>query len=254
MKARNTLRLGNLRWLIDPPLDGVTNMARDEALLQLVGRGESPPTLRFYGWTPPTVSLGYFQAFADFEGITPPAGELAVVRRQTGGGAILHDAELTYALVLPHGHPLIGAGGANGLYNHVHGAAADLLRRHGVPVARGPVGGGGCSHGGPFFCFERHSCFDLLADGRKLMGSAQRRTGQAVLQHGSLVIERRFEQQTCAAVHDYAAVDMGSHLPRLAEAIATPLPAAQGSFSAAELALAEQLRAKYADPAWTKRR
>ncbi len=243
-----------MRWLIDPPLDGVSNMARDEALLQLVGQGESPPTLRFYGWTPPTVSLGYFQVFADFERIGPPASELAVVRRQTGGGAILHDIELTYSLVLPQGHPLIGSDGPNGLYNHVHGVVADLLRRHGVPVTRGPVGGGGCSHGGPFFCFERHSCFDLLADGRKLMGSAQRRTAHAVLQHGSLVLGRRFEQQKCAAVRDYTTMDIDGELSSLAESIASPLPIETGGFSAEEENLALQLRSKYGDPAWTQRR
>ena len=79
------------RILQDSPLDGPTNMARDEALLDRVGDGSSPPTLRLYQWDPPTISLGYFQKYADYEALDPPAGELAVVRRPTGGGAILQD-------------------------------------------------------------------------------------------------------------------------------------------------------------------
>ncbi len=139
-----------VRWLIDPPLDGPANMARDEAILACVGEGSSPPTLRFYRWDPPTISLGYFQAISDYEALADPAGSLAVVRRLTGGGAILHDRELTYSLTVPSAHPLIQSAGPNGLYAHVHAAFAALLARYGVPVVNGPAGPGGCSHDGPF--------------------------------------------------------------------------------------------------------
>ena len=243
----------SFRWLIDPPLDGPTNMARDEALLESVGLGESPPTLRFYRWSPPTISLGYFQPFQALASLPPPAGDLAVVRRQTGGGAILHDQELTYSLILPLDHPLVRNAGPNTLYNHVHGIFADLLKQFGIPVNRGPVGGH-CSQRGPFFCFERHSCFDLLVDGRKIMGSAQRRTAKAVLQHGSLILKRRFGQQICAAVMDFTDIALDPLLPDLASAIAkTPLLPPQ-AMTTVESQLAEQLYSKYNSIIWTHKR
>ena len=96
-------------------------MARDEALMLRVGRSESPPTLRLYQWDPPTISLGYFQRYADYESLPPPGGLLPVVRRLTGGGAILHDLELTYSLALPINHPLV-CDGPNRLYELTHDA------------------------------------------------------------------------------------------------------------------------------------
>jgi len=242
-----------LRWACDPPLDGPTNMARDETLLTLVGSGQSPPTLRFYRWSPATISLGYFQPIAEFEILPPPAGHLPVVRRTTGGGAILHDCELTYALVLPWSHPLLKKG-PNALYDHVHSALAEFLGDYGVKVAPGPGTPGGCSHRGPFFCFERHSCFDLLADGRKLMGSAQRRTRWAVLQHGSLILERTYLQQVSAAVADTITLDIDANLPALAAAIGGDTHVKHRRFTQAEDDLTEKLYAKYVDPAWTRRR
>lgn len=244
-----------LRWIVDGTFDGPTNMARDEALLQLVGSGQSPPTLRFYRWDPPTISLGYFQDFAEYEALPPPAGRLAVVRRQTGGGAILHDQELTYALILPIEHPLIAGGRGNALYDHVHSAFTAVLTRHKVPISR-PAGTlGGCAQRGPFFCFERHSCFDLLAEGHKLMGSAQRRTAEAVLQHGSLVLDSRFDQQDCSTVHRFApGLDVNSLLEQVARAISGGDMQRAEHLDEPELTLAAELRAKYAGPEWTRRR
>ncbi|MBI4581470.1 MAG: hypothetical protein HY718_17340 [Planctomycetes bacterium] len=248
-----------LRVIHSPPLDGPTNMARDEAILTLVGRGESPPTLRFYRWDPPTISLGYFQEYADYARLPPPAGSLAVVRRQTGGGAILHDQELTYSIVLPMDHPRVAHGRCNLLYEHVHAIFAALLARCGVPVTRGcvdvtGVGRAAPSHRGPFFCFERHCGVDLLAGERKLMGSAQRRTADAILQHGSLVLDCRFDQWSCATVRQFAPdLRIDDHLPAIARAIAGG-EAAPGTFSPAELGLAASLRTKYAGTEWTRRR
>ncbi len=243
-----------MRRLIDPPTDGPTNMARDEAILQRVGDGQSPPTLRFYRWSPATISLGYFQPYAQFASLPPPAGDLAVVRRQTGGGAILHDIELTYSLALPLDHPLLRQAGPSRLYEHVHTVFAQLLTGLGIPVTRGPTGAGTRSHTGPFFCFQRHSRFDLLADGRKLMGSAQRRTTTAVLQHGSLILDSRFDQQSCATVAAYADFDIDARLPQLAGEIAHAPVSDPGTLDPAELELAARLRDKYAGQAWTARR
>ena len=243
------------RWIIDAPADGPANMARDEAILEFVGSRESPPTLRFYRWSPATISLGYFQCYDDYAALPPPAGDLAVVRRQTGGGAILHDLELTYSLTLPLDHPWIASAGPVALYDRVHSSVAAVLAEHGVATARpgadAPVG---CSHGGPFFCFENHSRFDLLAGGKKLLGSAQRRTATAVLQHGSLILGNRFPQHVCAKVGAYTDVNVFSRLPGLAEAIIGLPLEGDGSLRKQELQRANELRSKYADAAWTRKR
>lgn len=185
-------------------------MARDEALLQAVGDGAQPPTLRLYAWSPPTISLGYFQPYAEYDALPPPAGTLAVVRRATGGGAILHDAELTYSLALPIDHPWAGRS-PNDLYERVHraiiaavGGQARLFR----DAAGANVKQQCCdaARRGPFFCFARRHGMDVVVPDStqpsgwsKLAGSAQRRTARGVLQHGSLILERRFAQQPCAA-------------------------------------------------------
>lgn len=252
--SAEALNVDTLRWINDEATDGVTNMARDEALLQRIGRGESPPTLRFYRWTPATISLGYFQAVSEFEALAPPAGDLALVRRQTGGGAILHDLELTYSLTLPNGHPFLGDGTPNALYDHVHGIITDWLAGLGVKVRGGAPGRASCSHGGPFFCFERHSCLDLLVNGRKLMGSAQRRTAHAVLQHGSLILDSRFDQQQCATLAEVADIVIDEHLATLAARILPGCNPAPSALTPEEFALAEILRTKYADPTWTRKR
>ncbi len=190
-----------VRILHDPTLDGPSNMARDEALLLRVGRGESPPTLRLYQWDPPTISLGYFQRYADYTLLPEPAGTLPVVRRLTGGGAILHDWELTYSLTLPVAHPLLEQG-PNRLYEMMHDVVITALAALGVGGARCGVSDDSGAAKGPFFCFARRHCYDVLVGSDKLAGSAQRRTRQAVLQHGSIVLGNRFSQQPTANVLD----------------------------------------------------
>src|SRR5262245_37666196 len=145
-----------LRLLVDDPLDGPENMARDEALLGVIGSGQSPPTLRFYAWQPPTISLGYFQDFAEFRALSAPAGELAVVRRTTGGGAILHDLELTYSLVIRIEHPWLERGPAN-LYERMHKAIVRAVggsaRLAGCGADQSGIACGESAQRGPFFCF-----------------------------------------------------------------------------------------------------
>jgi lipoate-protein ligase A len=174
-----------MRLVHDDAQDGTTNMARDEAMLIEVGNKSAPPTLRFYQWSPPTISLGYFQKYADYEALPAPAGELPVVRRLTGGGAILHDLELTYSIALPLGHELL-SGGANHLYELAHDAVIASLEELGLTAARcGQSDDSGAARG-PFFCFERRHCYDVLLGGDKIAGSAAH---HAVLQHGSIVLK-----------------------------------------------------------------
>ncbi|MFH0982493.1 MAG: hypothetical protein V2A79_13285 [Planctomycetota bacterium] len=243
-----------LRVIHDHAHDGPTNMARDEALLTLVGTGRSVPTLRTYLWSPPTISLGYFQEYADYERLKPPAGALPVVRRQTGGGAILHDRELTYSLTLPLNHPLLAAG-PNTLYQIAHDALMTCLSERGIETRFSAATDGSGPAKGPFFCFARRHRFDVLLGGDKVAGSAQRRTGQAVLQHGSIICDVRYAQQPAAHLSPTADVQPEDLRAPFAAALArrAGFCAAPSSWTAAELSLAADLIAKYADPAWTRR-
>ena len=245
-----------IRLITDEAREGAFNMALDEALLEHVGRGASPPTLRLYRWDPPTISLGYFQPYAEYAALAPPAGALPVVRRQTGGGAILHDQELTYSLTLPLGHELL-AGGARGLYEQMHAAIAEALGPLGVRAQRRGSGAEDSPRRGPFFCFARRYAEDLVLDGGKIAGSAQRRTKRAVLQHGSIMLNRRYAQQSCATaefdVTDETIDDLTARIGR-AFTHACGLPLRPGACSASESATADTLRDKYLADEWTRRR
>ena len=160
-------------------------MALDEALLDTVAEDPSFALLRTYGWTEPTLSLGYFQPIAQAEA-DPRWHGVPVVRRPTGGGAIWHHHELTYALVVPAAHPL--ARPAAALYHAVHSALAALLRRHGVDTAPRGAAPPSPSAPRPFLCFADRDPEDLVCQGAKIVGSAQRRRSGAILQHGSMLL------------------------------------------------------------------
>jgi len=193
------------RHILDPPARGTWNMAVDEALLEAAVDGGAA-TLRFYQWSEPTLSLGYFQQLEDRQSHAA-SGRCAVVRRQSGGGAILHDRELTYSLTLPPKHPLTRD--ATALYTAVHTAFVECL----APRLAASKSGNwrlalnaNCSHRSPneepFLCFQRRACGDLLLEPQdvaatnstpiayKILGSAQRRHRGAILQHGSLLIAK----------------------------------------------------------------
>jgi lipoate-protein ligase A len=201
------------RLLVDAPAGGAWNMAVDEILLEGVAAGTTSPTLRFYEWTPACLSLGYFQSLevVDVDGCR--ALSVEVVRRPTGGRAILHDRELTYSVALPAsvlGHD----GGVLPSYYRLSLALREGLRRLGVPATLAPesAASGPTAHGP--VCFDRPSAHEILLHGRKLVGSAQMRRGSAILQHGSILIEPRIDQlRACLRLpHDSASstVDDGS--------------------------------------------
>jgi len=173
------------RLIVDPPGSGAWNMAVDEMLLEWAG-ATAGCCLRFYGWERPTLSLGYFQAYDDRRRHAPSL-PCPVVRRASGGGAIVHDRELTYSLVLPRSHPL--ARERLSLYRTVHRALIAALSGFGVEaslckasVASLPAP--------PFLCFQRRAPGDVLVGEVKVAGSAQRRSADAVLQHGSVLLAR----------------------------------------------------------------
>jgi lipoate-protein ligase A len=155
------------------------NMGLDEALLE---SAESPPTLRFYSWHPDTLSLGYFQRFADVPG-TDRAG--AVVRRITGGGAIHHVRELTFSIAASLDHPLYRGPIADS-YARVHEAIRSALAEVGVPAEIRGERDLVSDRAGTGMCFHKSSAIDLVWGERKGVGSAQRRKGGRVLHHGSI--------------------------------------------------------------------
>jgi lipoate-protein ligase A len=184
----------------DDAADGPANMAADECLaVESERRGGL--LLRFYRWSTTTVSLGGFQRIDDARRLGEIRG-IPLVRRPSGGGAIVHGSDLTYAAAVPKDHPW-GAS-PQVFYDALHGAMVDVLADRGIrswPYAaagresppEGEGRGGGAEP--PFFCFDRRAAGDLVMTGPtenpvvKIMGSAQRRLAGAVLQHGSLLLQ-----------------------------------------------------------------
>ena len=171
-----------IRWRLisDGPLSGAVNMATDEAVLRVADSDTgATPTLRVYGWSEPTVSIGYLQKAAPFI----PCG-LPVVRRITGGRAVLHDIELTYSIVASCGDAPF-AGGITAAYSFISGCIIEALKEAGVEAR---FARGGARPGGKDACFHTHSRYEVLVDGRKIVGSSQRRFKNSFLQHGSILL------------------------------------------------------------------
>ena len=176
------------RLLLDPPGPGAWNMAVDEMLLERATAGGGC-CWRFYAWEAPTLSLGYFQATEDR--VRHPASQhCPMVRRPSGGGALVHDRELTYCFVAPVDHPL--AARRHQLYATIHETLIEALAHFGMEARlvkeQAPLPSR--SHPLPFLCFQRRAAGDVLLDQIKIAGSAQRRLRGAVLQHGSVLFER----------------------------------------------------------------
>lgn len=238
-------------------------MARDEALLQACPSSEVEPVVRLYAWSSPTISLGYFQSFADYENLSSPAGELPVVRRTTGGGAILHDLEVTYSIVLPASHALV-CGRPVDLYRRVHRAIIQAVGHGARLVGEGGAACGESSHRGPFFCFDRRHAQDVCVEETddpsrlaKIAGSAQRRTQTAILQHGSIMLASRFDQQGCATwsrLDD--SIDLAGAVARLVPALERQLgwTLCPAVWPAETIALARRLLTRYESDLWTVER
>jgi lipoate-protein ligase A len=159
-------------------------MAVDEAIAQAAVQGLAPPTLRFYRWAPPCVSLGRHQKLSDVDREVCAARGYDIVRRPTGGRAILHTDELTYSVAAPDSDPRV-AGGVMDAYHHLSQGLVAGLRLLGIAADEAP----GSNRAGPNVsaaCFEVPSAYEICVGGRKLMGSAQYRAGRMVLQHGTL--------------------------------------------------------------------
>lgn len=168
------------------PQSGQTNMDRDACALDRVASGRSGSIVRIYQWAKPTVSLGYFQK--NDADIDPRLMSCPRVRRLTGGGAILHDQELTYSCCLPNSHPV--RRDPIQLYEIVHRAIIQLMVDCGAPARLRSEAGADHTSGAsePFLCFLRADPRDVVVDGTKVLGSAQRRRRGHILQHGSILL------------------------------------------------------------------
>ena len=169
--------------------NGPWNMAVDETIAQAVGHGEAPPTLRFYTWNPHAVSWGYLQRVpggVDLEACRRHGIDL--VRRITGGRAVLHAHELTYSVAIPSWHPW-GSLSVVELFAQISAGLIAGLERLGIAGSLGgsPVAAGHESETGA--CFLQQQRPAILVRGRKLIGSAQRRWERSLLQHGSILLE-----------------------------------------------------------------
>jgi lipoate-protein ligase A len=185
--TRGTLRLVTWRLILDGEHPGAWNMAMDEALADAVDGDGSPPVIRLYRWRPPCLSLGFSQPYEAADATFCAAHGVDVVRRPTGGRAVLHHLELTYSVLAPLGrgpfsHDLQAA------YRAICRALVAGLRQLGVPAElSGEPEGGQISPTQVMPCFIGPAAGEVVAEGRKLVGSAMRRVGNSILQHGSIL-------------------------------------------------------------------
>lgn len=189
------------RLLLTDPTDGPMNMAVDQAIMEAVAAGRVPPTLRFFAWEPPCLSLGYTQPVSEVDRARLAARGWDLVRRMTGGRAILHTDELTYSVALTADNPIVTADIVES-YRRLSGALLAGLQRLGVnPQADKRTDGHSGPSTGPV-CFEVPSHYEITIDGKKLIGSAQVRKFGAVLQHGSLPLGGNITRICDALVYD----------------------------------------------------
>jgi lipoate-protein ligase A len=182
------------RLLITPPWDGYLNMAFDELLFEEVKEGLRPPTLRFYEWSGNWISFGYFQSPEKALNLEA-AQKLGVkfVRRLTGGRAVVHSEDLTYALVARDAQKEGLGTSLKETYRQIGCALTSGFTRLGLPVgfSFGEKSPAPPPREGPIACFLTLSDYEISFGGKKLVGSAQRREGFSFLQHGSIPLSVR---------------------------------------------------------------
>lgn len=266
------------RLIHTPPSTGAWNMAADEAILEHIHRGQSQPTLRLYSWNPPCLSLGHAQPFSDVDVERLNARGWDVVRRVTGGRAILHTDELTYSVTGSADEPVL-AGGVLESYNRLARALLHAVNSLSVPVEMKEYEDGHTQKNLNPVCFEVPSTYEITVDGKKLVGSAQARKKEGVLQHGSLPLsgdltricdalvfenesarESAKERLLARATTIEAALDSSVSWEHAAQAFVQGfekelgIQFEHGEMSPAEMERAEELtQTKYAHHSWTER-
>lgn len=262
-----------IRLLPYADADGATNMAADETLARSAAQGIA--SLRFYGWTAATVSLGYFQPCA-VRLADPQLALLPWVRRPSGGATLVHHHELTYALALPAGAPWQAG---QPWLPRMHRVIASALAELGLAEQIESVQDRPIRHDDTFarasglwsykpkaqaketsvLCFQQYTSGDLLCAGKKIVGSAQRKYRQALMQHGSILLERSEHTLALPGIHESAGVEFPSFrvldaiVPSFAENTGWRLEI--GALAAQEKVCIEELVVgKYATAAWNEKR
>jgi lipoate-protein ligase A len=243
----------SVRLLPFAAASGPENMARDEAMLHAAERGVA--SLRFYTWTEPTLSLGYFQPSADR--LTDSLlSSMPWVRRATGGAAIVHDPthEVTYALALPPGDGWQPPG--ESWTCRMHYAIQGVLVGLGIPAY--VVKCGEEQKLGPVLCFRHHTAGDLTVHGGKVAGSAQRKWKGAMLQHGSILFSRSPLAPSLPGIAELSGVTVTKAIrePLLEQFTRdTGWAVEPGTWTADELADAGRIAAvKFATAEWNEKR
>lgn len=269
--------LATWRLLNTGAADGATNMAIDEAILLAVAAGRAPATLRCYGWEPPCLSLGQAQPAGAVDRARLAERGWDLVRRPTGGRAILHADELTYSIIAPYADEPRVQGDVPESYQRLSRGLLAALHLLGLrPERAQPVRGGDRGDPGPA-CFDGPAQYEITFGGFKLVGSAQMRRSGVVLQHGTLplggditriaqgfAVENEGQRRAIAARLGFRATTLSRALGRAvtfeeaAEALARGcaealnLTLVPGALTAEERAAAARLRAeKYASETWT---
>ena len=237
--------------------DGPWNMALDQWMLESAIADSSAAIVRTYAWAVPTLSLGYFQRLEDARSEARWA-DAPLVRRATGGGAIWHDRELTYTVALPNGHPL--ARRSTDLYGAVHRAIAGLLVERGIPAGRRGEAGARHVPDRPLLCFQDRAADDLLVEGTKVLGSAQRRRSGALWQHGSLLLAASPTAPELRGISDLNGASEADDPETWVVEVQDRIVAALGfeadvqGLTELERAVVARIAEDYRDPSWTARR
>ncbi|MEP7137937.1 MAG: lipoate--protein ligase family protein [Chloroflexota bacterium] len=265
------------RLLITPPARGAWNMAVDESILEHIHRDEALPTLRLYAWDPPCLSLGHAQPFSDVDMKRLQQRGWEVVRRATGGRAILHTDELTYSVIAPVHEPRV-EGSVLESYNRLAQALLLAVQSLEIPVEMKEGKANQTETPNPV-CFEVPSTYEITVNGKKLIGSAQARKKEGVLQHGSLPLTGNLTRICQALVfeNESARDNASKRLLERATTVESALGVEIGwekaqqafvhafeaqlglSFESGELSESESERAeelvkeKYDHPSWTER-
>jgi len=250
-----------IRVIHDSPAAGAWNMAVDEALLETAA-DSGIVTVRFYRWSEPTLSLGYFQAAIE-RARHAASCDCPLVRRASGGGAILHDRELTYSIAMPQ--TSARSSEATALYELFHETLIATLAELGVSAAlfratascRSESTSGASSD--TFLCFQRRTCIDVICESAKIAGSAQRRRRGAIMQHGSILLAQSPFAPELPGIQELTGLRIDP--PELAVRWTTHLQRRLlATFTAASLTPAEEGRARqlvggrFASPEYLHRR
>jgi lipoate-protein ligase A len=196
-------------------------MATDEALLKAVQQGLAPVTVRFYRWATATVSLGYFQAAKDVDREAIARRGFGLVRRPTGGRAILHDDELTYSIVAP-ASAIPGGRSVGRSYLEISRALMRGLQILGVEARVGEDKA--TRDNSPAVCFALSTRADLTAQGQKIIGSAQVRREGFILQHGSIPVALDLEKHAAVFGAEEGMLALAAKAKGLAELIGRRAP------------------------------